>query len=49
MFMTAAGSIAPAKCLFLGAGVAGLNHCYCKRLAAVVGVFDTRPVVKKKS
>jgi NAD(P) transhydrogenase subunit alpha len=49
MFMTAAGSIAPAKVLILGAGVAGLQAiATAKRLGAVVEVFDTRPAVKKK-
>ncbi|MCZ2443536.1 MAG: NAD(P) transhydrogenase subunit alpha, partial [Flavobacteriales bacterium] len=47
MFMTAAGSIAPAKVLILGAGVAGLQAiATAKRLGAVVEVFDTRPAVK---
>ncbi len=49
MFMTAAGSIAPAKVLILGAGVAGLQAiATAKRLGAVVEVFDTRPVVKEE-
>ena len=44
MFMTAAGSIPPAKMLILGAGVAGLQAiATAKRLGAVVEVFDTRP------
>src|SRR6478672_11358623 len=43
MFMTAAGSIAPAKVLILGAGVAGLQAiATARRLGAVVEVFDTR-------
>src|SRR5207237_5009744 len=47
MFMTAAGSIAPAKILILGAGVAGLQAiATARRLGAVVEVFDTRPAVK---
>ncbi|MEM5734326.1 NAD(P)(+) transhydrogenase (Re/Si-specific) subunit alpha, partial [Shewanella algae] len=47
MFMTAAGSIAPAKVLVLGAGVAGLQAiATAKRLGAVVEVSDTRPAVK---
>lgn len=46
MFMTAAGSIPPAKMLILGAGVAGLQAiATSKRLGAVVEVFDTRPAV----
>ena len=49
MFMTAAGSIAPAKMLILGAGVAGLQAiATSKRLGAVVEVFDTRPAVKEE-
>lgn len=49
MFMTAAGTIAPAKILILGAGVAGLQAiATAKRLGAVVEVFDTRPAVKEE-
>ncbi|KIC93175.1 Re/Si-specific NAD(P)(+) transhydrogenase subunit alpha [Flavihumibacter solisilvae] len=49
MFMTAAGSIAPAKFLILGAGVAGLQAiATARRLGAVVEVFDTRPAVKEE-
>jgi NAD(P) transhydrogenase subunit alpha len=49
MFMTAAGSIAPAKVLILGAGVAGLQAiATARRLGAVVEVFDTRPAVKEE-
>jgi NAD(P) transhydrogenase subunit alpha len=49
MFMTAAGSVAPAKMLILGAGVAGLQAiATAKRLGAVVEVFDTRPAVKEE-
>jgi H+-translocating NAD(P) transhydrogenase subunit alpha len=49
MFMTAAGSIAPAKLLILGAGVAGLQAiATARRLGAVVEVFDTRPAVKEE-
>ncbi|MGB4398206.1 MAG: NAD(P) transhydrogenase subunit alpha [Daejeonella sp.] len=49
MFMTAAGSIAPAKVMILGAGVAGLQAiATAKRLGAVVEVFDTRPAVKEE-
>jgi NAD(P) transhydrogenase subunit alpha len=47
--MTAAGSIAPAKVMILGAGVAGLQAiATAKRLGAVVEVFDTRPAVKEE-
>lgn len=49
MFMTAAGSVAPAKVLVLGAGVAGLQAiATARRLGAVVEVFDTRPAVKEE-
>jgi len=49
MFMTAAGSIAPAKVLILGAGVAGLQAiATARRLGAVVEVFDTRSSVKEE-
>jgi NAD(P) transhydrogenase subunit alpha len=49
MFMTAAGTIAPAKILILGAGVAGLQAiATARRLGAVVEVFDTRPAVKEE-
>ena len=49
MFMTAAGTIAPARTLILGAGVAGLQAiATAKRLGAVVEAFDTRPVVKEQ-
>jgi H+-translocating NAD(P) transhydrogenase subunit alpha len=49
MFMTAAGSIPPAKVMILGAGVAGLQAiATAKRLGAVVEVFDTRPAVKEE-
>ena len=49
MFMTAAGSIPPAKVLVIGAGVAGLQAiATARRLGAVVEVFDTRPAVKEE-
>lgn len=49
MFMTAAGSIKPAKVLILGAGVAGLQAvATARRLGAVVEVFDTRAAVKEE-
>ncbi len=49
MFMTAAGTVAPAKLLILGAGVAGLQAiATARRLGAVVEVFDTRPAVKEE-
>ena len=49
LMMTAAGTVAPAKVLVLGAGVAGLQAiATAKRLGAVVKAFDTRPVVKEQ-
>ena len=49
MFITAAGSIPPAKVLILGAGVAGLQAiATARRLGSVVEVFDTRPAVKEE-
>lgn len=49
MFMTAAGSIPPAKLMVLGAGVAGLQAiATAKRLGAVVEVSDTRAAVKEE-
>jgi NAD(P) transhydrogenase subunit alpha len=47
--MTAAGTVAPAKVLILGAGVAGLQAiATAHRLGAVVAGFDVRPVVKEQ-
>src|SRR5829696_8108984 len=49
MLTTAAGTIAPAKVLVLGAGVAGLQAiATARRLGAVVSAFDVRPVVKEQ-
>jgi NAD(P) transhydrogenase subunit alpha len=49
MLMTAAGTVAPAKVMVLGAGVAGLMACAtAKRLGAVVEATDVRPVVKEQ-
>ncbi len=49
MMMTAAGTVAPAKVLVLGAGVAGLQAiATAKRLGAVVSAFDVRPAVKEQ-
>jgi NAD(P) transhydrogenase subunit alpha len=49
MLMTAAGTVAPAKVLVLGAGVAGLQAiATAKRLGAVVAGFDVRPAVKEQ-
>lgn len=49
MFMSAAGTIRPAKVLILGAGVAGLQAIATSRkLGAVVEVFDVRAAVKEE-
>lgn len=49
MLMTAAGTVAPARVLVLGAGVAGLQAiATARRLGAVVSAFDVRPVVKEQ-
>jgi NAD(P) transhydrogenase subunit alpha len=49
MFMTAAGTITPAKVLVVGAGVAGLQAiATARRLGAVVSAYDTRPAVKEQ-
>ncbi len=49
MLVTAAGTIAPAKTLVLGAGVAGLQAiATARRLGAVVEAFDVRPAVKEQ-
>ena len=49
MMMTAAGTIIPAKCLVLGAGVAGLQAiATAKRLGCVVSAFDVRPEVEEQ-
>jgi NAD(P) transhydrogenase subunit alpha len=49
MLMTAAGTIAPAKVLIIGAGVAGLQAiATARRLGAVVEAFDARKLVKEQ-
>ena len=49
MLMTAAGTIAPARVLVLGAGVAGLQAiATARRLGATVEAFDVRRVVKEQ-
>ena len=49
MFMTAAGTIVPAKVLILGAGVAGLQAiATARRLGGVVEAFDVRSAVKEE-
>jgi len=49
MLTTAAGTIAPARILVLGAGVAGLQAiATARRLGAVVSGFDVRPAVREQ-
>jgi len=49
MLTTAAGTIAPARALVLGAGVAGLQAiATMRRLGAVVSGFDVRPAVREQ-
>ncbi len=49
MFMSAAGTIKPAKILILGAGVAGLQAiATARKLGAVVEVFDVRSAVREE-
>lgn len=49
LLMTAAGTIAPARVLVLGCGVAGLQAiATAHRLGAIVEAFDTRPEVKEQ-
>ena len=49
MLTTAAGTIAPARTLVLGAGVAGLQAiATARRLGSVVAGFDVRPAVKEQ-
>ncbi|MBD0318380.1 MAG: Re/Si-specific NAD(P)(+) transhydrogenase subunit alpha [Thermoleophilia bacterium] len=49
MLTTAAGTIAPARVLVLGAGVAGLQAiATARRLGAVVSGYDVRPIVKEQ-
>jgi NAD(P) transhydrogenase subunit alpha len=49
LLMTAAGTIAPARVVIMGAGVAGLQAiATARRLGAVVEVSDVRPVVKEQ-
>jgi NAD(P) transhydrogenase subunit alpha len=49
MMTTAAGTLAPARCFVIGAGVAGLQAiATARRLGAIVSAFDVRPVVKEQ-
>lgn len=49
MFMTAAGTVPPAKVLVMGAGVAGLQAiATTRRLGAVVRAYDVRAAAKEE-
>lgn len=49
LLMTAAGTVAPARVLVIGAGVAGLSAvATARRLGAVVEAFDVRPVTREQ-
>ena len=49
MMMTAAGTIAPARALVMGAGVAGLQAiATARRLGAIVSATDVRPAAKEQ-
>jgi proton-translocating NAD(P)+ transhydrogenase subunit alpha len=49
MMMTAAGTVAPARVVVLGAGVAGLQAiATARRLGAVVSAFDVRRAAKEQ-
>ncbi|MHB1583877.1 MAG: NAD(P) transhydrogenase subunit alpha [Acidimicrobiales bacterium] len=50
MFMTAAGTVPPAKVLVMGAGVAGLQAiATVRRLGAVVRAYDVRAAAKEEA
>jgi NAD(P) transhydrogenase subunit alpha len=50
MFMTAAGTVPPAKVLVLGVGVAGLQAiATARRLGAVVRAYDVRAAAKEEA
>lgn len=49
LLMTAAGTVPPARCLVLGAGVAGLQAiATARRLGAVVSAYDVRSAAKEE-
>ncbi len=49
MMMTAAGTIAPARVLIMGVGVAGLQAiATARRLGAIVSATDVRPATKEQ-
>ncbi len=50
MFMTAAGTVPPAKVLVMGVGVAGLQSiATARRLGAVVKAYDVRAAAKEEA
>ncbi len=50
MFMTAAGTVPPAKVLVMGVGVAGLQAiATARRLGAVVKAYDVRAAAKEEA
>jgi NAD(P) transhydrogenase subunit alpha len=50
MFMTAAGTVPPAKVLIMGVGVAGLQSiATARRLGAVVKAYDVRAAAKEEA
>lgn len=49
LLMTAAGTVPPARCLVMGAGVAGLQAiATARRLGAVVSAYDVRSAAKEE-
>lgn len=49
LLMTAAGTVPPARCLVMGAGVAGLQAiATARRLGAVVSAYDVRAAAKEE-
>ena len=49
MLMTAAGTVAPARVLVIGAGVSGLQAmATARKLGAVVSAYDIRPAAKEQ-
>jgi NAD(P) transhydrogenase subunit alpha len=49
LMMTAAGTVAAARVLILGAGVAGLQSiATARRMGAIVSAFDVRPAAKEQ-
>ena len=50
LLMTAAGTVAPARLLVIGVGVAGLQAAAtARRLGAVVSAYDIRPAAKEQA